>query len=76
MEPITRWSGFSRFTFPVHTGEDGVRQLYGTINQTGSDRRTCAMFLHVVRWDWLDGHQVLGLSVWNKMMDSGFKTSD
>lgn len=27
---------------------------------------TCAVLLHIVDWDWLDGHQVLGLSVWRE----------
>lgn len=61
-ESITRWSGFSRFTFPDRTGETQSDLLSP---QTGSGRfsATCAVFLHVVDGDRLDGHQVLWLRV-------------
>lgn len=68
MEPITRWSGFSRFTLPRQRGLWDCRRLWGS-DRTGPDQNpTCAVLLHVVDWDWLDGHQVLWFSIWNKMV--------
>ena len=68
-EPTTRGSGLSRFTLPTgETGWDRARlpvDLGCALNQTGSAQRTCAVLLHIVDWDWLNGHQVLGLCVWN-----------
>lgn len=63
-ESITRCSGFSRFTFPDHTGETGSDLLPAQRGRSLSG--TCAVFLHVVDRDGLDGHQVLGLRVWRR----------